>query len=262
MSTILVIDDERLLCDLFQEVLRRQGLDVFTAYSGREGIAAYRRHRPRFTILDLHLPDMKGTEVLRQIREMDPNSAIMVMTGAASDQLEREARELGITDFLTKGLEVDVFIDAVRRAMHEAPRPASAQPVFRKDPSILVVDDEPQIRDLLTQYLSSRHYRVQAAQDGPAALTSVDMEPPDLVVLDMHMPGMTGIELFRKLRARHYTGGIMMLTSSQDENLIKEARDLGALDIVGKPADLERIELAIQVSLILSAVEHGDRVVT
>lgn len=252
MATILVIDDERMLCDLLQEVLRRQGHEVFTAYSGREGVAAYRRHRPRFTLLDLHLPDMNGIEVLRQIRERDPKGAVIVLTGAASDHLEREARELGITDFLIKGLALDVLIGAVQRAMNEPLSPAGARSVLQGGRSILVVDDEPQIRDLLTKYLTPKHYRVHAAQDGPAALALVDLERPDLVVLDMYMPGMNGVAVFRRLRAKHYTGGIMMLTSSQDENLLKEALDLGALDIVGKPADLERIELAIQVSLTLS----------
>lgn len=252
MVTILVIDDERMLCDLLQEVLRRHGHEVFTAYSGREGVVAYRRQCPRFTLLDLHLPDMNGIEVLKQIRESDPNGAVMILTGAASDRLEQEARELGITDFLIKGLALDVLVGAVQRAMNEPLSPTGARSALQEGRSILVVDDEPQIRDLLTKYLTQKHYRVHAAQDGPAALALVDLERPDLVVLDMYMPGMNGVEVFRKLRSKNYRGGIMMLTSSQDENLLKEALDLGSLDIVGKPADLERIELAIQVSLILA----------
>ena len=60
MATILVIDDERLLCDLLQEMLRRQGHEVFTAYSGREGVESYKRQRPQVTLLDLHLPDING----------------------------------------------------------------------------------------------------------------------------------------------------------------------------------------------------------
>ena len=252
MATILVIDDERMLCDLFQEVLRRQGHEVFTAYSGREGVTAYRQQRPRFTLLDLHLPDMSGIEVLRQIREIDPKGAVMILTGAASDCLEAEARGWGVTDFLIKGLSLDVIVGAVQRATNIPLSPTGASSGSREERSILVVDDEPQIRDLLTKYLTQKHYRVHAAQDGPAALALVDLERPDLVVLDMNMPGMNGVAVLRKLRDKNFAGGVMMLTSSQDENLLKEALDLGALDIVGKPADLERIELAIQVSLILT----------
>ena len=92
MATIPVIDDERMLCDLLRELLRRQGHEVYTAFSGREGIETFRQQRPRFTLLDLHLPDMNGIEVLREIREIDQKGSVMILTGAASDKLERQAR--------------------------------------------------------------------------------------------------------------------------------------------------------------------------
>src|SRR5207244_4322635 len=76
-------------------------------------------------------------------------------------------------------------------------------------------------------------------------------ERPHLIVLDINMPGMNGVEVLRKLRAKNYDGGVMVLTGVQDEKLLNEALNLGYIDIVGKPADLERIRLAIEVSLIL-----------
>ncbi len=61
MATILIIDDERLLCDLLQNCLREHGHEVFTAYNGHEGVASFRQRRPRFTLLDLNLPDINGS---------------------------------------------------------------------------------------------------------------------------------------------------------------------------------------------------------
>jgi DNA-binding response OmpR family regulator len=87
MATIVVIDDEHLLCDLLENSLRQHGHKVFTAYTGREGIASFRQHRPRFTLLDLNLPDINGIEVLKEIREIDPQSAVIILTGRATDQL-------------------------------------------------------------------------------------------------------------------------------------------------------------------------------
>jgi DNA-binding response OmpR family regulator len=257
MAKLLVIDDERMLCDLLQEMLRRHGHEVFTAYSGQAGLQAFHQHRPQFTLLDLHLPDMSGIEVLRRIRERNSKAAVMILTGAASDKLERQARDLGITDFLIKGLSPDVLIGAVERALQPAALSPSAGPggrAFRASPgeSILVVDDERQICELLKKYLEQQGYRVHTAQDGPSALALAEMERPQMIVLDINMPGMNGVDVLRQLRARNYQGGVMMLTGSQDETLLKEALDLGSLDIVGKPADLERIELAIQVSLIMA----------
>ena len=254
MATILVVDDERLLCDLLQETLRRQGHEVFTAYSGREALELHRRWRPHFTLLDLHLPDMNGIEVLRRIRESDPEAAVMILTGSASDKLERQAQELGVTDFLIKGLSLEVLAGAVALALRPLSDEDSAglPAGMRNGDSILIVDDEPQICDMLAKFLTLRGFRVQTAQDGPAAIALADLERPDLIVLDMHMPGMNGVAVLRRLRAKKYEGGVMMLTASKDEALLKEALDLGSIDIVGKPADLERIGLAIEVSLILT----------
>ncbi len=262
MATILVIDDERLLCDLLQGALSRHGHEVSTAYSGREGITSFRDRRPRFTLLDLSLPDINGIEVLKQIRQIDPQSAVIILTGSASDQLERQARELGITDFLIKELSFDVLIGAVRRAMQApgkpaghprtAAGPAGAPATLQEEHSILIVDDEAQIRDMLTQYLSQHNYRVLSAHDGQTGLALAERERPHLIILDINMPGMNGVEVLRKLRTKHYAGGVIMLTGVQDEKLLKEALRLGSIDIVGKPADLERIRLAIEVSLILS----------
>jgi len=262
MATILIIDDERLLCDLLQNLLREHGHEVFTAYNGHEGVASFRQRRPRFTLLDLNLPDINGIEVLKRIRQIDPQSAVIILTGCATEQLERQARDLGITDFLIKDLSFDVLLGAVQRAMKEPAMPADspktpAGPVdvpatLKEEHSILIVDDEQQLCDILTQYLSRHGYRALSAQDGLTALSLVEQEQPHLIVLDINMPGMNGVEVLRKLRARHYEGGVMMLTGVRDENLLKEALELGSIDIVGKPADIERIRLAIEVSLILS----------
>jgi DNA-binding response OmpR family regulator len=254
MATILIIDDERMLCDLLQEMLRRHGHEVFTAYSGHEGLAIHKERRPHFTLLDLHLPDMNGIEALKRIRESDPKAAVMILTGGASDKLERQAQELGVTDFLIKGLSPDVLMSAVTRAVQPQAQSQThpLPPEKQNGASILVVDDEPPIRDLLTKFLSSRGFHVHAAQDGPTALALAERERPKLIVLDIHMPGMTGVEVLRKLRAKKYAGGVMMLTGCEDHALLKEALDLGSLDIIGKPFDLERVALAIQVSLILT----------
>ncbi len=259
MATILVIDDERLLCDLLQNLLREHGHEVFTAYNGREGVTSFRQRRPRFTLLDLNLPDINGIEVLKEIREIDPQSAVIILTGCATDQLEKQARDMGITDFLIKDLAFDVLIGTVERAMQEPGTPAGSPAAsvgvpltLREKHSILIVDDDSQMRDMLTQYLSKQGYHVLSAQDGLAAVSLAERERPHLIVLDINMPGMNGVEVLRKLRAKNYDGGVMVLTGVQDEKLLNEALNLGSIDIVGKPADLERIRLAIEVSLILS----------
>lgn len=274
MATILIVDDERLICDLLRAVLSRQGHEIITASNGKEGLELFKQHKPRFTLLDLRMPEMNGIEVLKHIRAIDPKAAVMILTAWGSDALEQQARQLGVMDFLSKGLALDVLVAAMERALpHPAHAPAAA-PAASPSPaaaapgaaspssqaamdSILVVDDETQICELLQRFLSLRGYRVRAVPDGPQALAAVEQEVPQLVVLDMNMPGMNGVEVLRKLRAKKYGGGVILLTTGQDDKLLQEALDLGSVDVMGKPVDLERLSLAIQVGCILTEQQRG-----
>jgi len=100
--------------------------------------------------------------------------------------------------------------------------------------------------------LTLHGYRVRTAQDGPSALAVAGQDPPQLVILDVYMPGMDGVEVFRRLRAQGYQGGIVTLTASQDRQLLQKMLELGSVDVIGKPVDLNRLALVVQVALVLS----------
>jgi DNA-binding response OmpR family regulator len=256
MGKILVVDDERMICDLLQAVFSRHNHQVFTATSGKEGLELFRQHRPGVVLLDLHMPEMDGIQVLKQIRAIDSQASVMVLTGRGTEALENQAREMGVTDFLKKGLSLEALVGAMDRVLKQparlSPEAAQAPAGSQEGALILVVDDEAMIRNLLAQFLTLRGYRVRTAQNGMEALTMVQQQPPDLVILDMYMPGMNGVEVLQKLRAAQYTGGVIALTASQDEKLLQRTLELGSVDVMGKPVDLDRLEMVIQVGLVVT----------
>jgi len=256
MATVLVIDDERMMCELLKAVLARHGHEIIMAFNGRDGIALFKQHRPRITLLDLVLPDINGIQVLQEIRAIDPHAPALMLTGQATEAMEAQARQMGILDFLRKGLSVDVLVRALEKALQPPVKPSQTRPTFEEtseDFSILVVDDDEQIRSLLLKFLSRRGYQVQTATNGPQALALVEQEPPNLIILDMYLPGMNGIEVLRKLQARPTKSDVLVLSSSQDDKLLQEAMELGAFDVMGKPPTLDAIELAIQLRQVISA---------
>ncbi len=101
---ILVVDDEDNIRTLVQTMLKQEGRQVVLAARGKEAIAVFKKERPNLTILDIDMPDIDGLTVLREIRAIDPQARVMVFTGGDSPSVEREARALGVTDFLRKGL--------------------------------------------------------------------------------------------------------------------------------------------------------------
>lgn len=110
---------------------------------------------------------------------------------------------------------------------------------------ILVVDDDPAIRNLISRYLSQQDYQVETASDGHSALERFEQFNPDLVVLDLNLPDTTGLALCREMQSRTSVF-ILMLTSEKDPKLgLKE----GADDFVTKPFDLEELNLRIKAIL-------------
>jgi len=264
MATILVVDDERLICDLLQLVLSRQGHEVLLASNDREALDLFAKRRPRLTIMDICMSGSGGIELLKQIHVKDPLAAVMILTRTVAETLKRQALDWGVTEFLSKGLSLDELMAAVDRAIkHQASAtPPSPPPLPRsggggqvgvqEQASILVVDDDPVVSDLLTDFLTQRGYRVRKAHDGPEALSSVQQAAPQLIVLDIYLPGMSGVAVLQELRARRYAGGVIVLSGSTEEKLLGAMLKMGAVELMPKPFDLERLALAVQVGLILS----------
>jgi len=270
MATILIVDDERVFCDLLKTVLGSHGHEVFTAYNGREALDLFSQHRPQFTLLDLRMPEMNGIEVLRQIRTIDAGAAVMILTAWGSDDLEKQARQLGVTDFLSKTLALDTVVASMERFLPppdqaESSSPSAEKPKEKRAPSkvlendrVLLIGSNTDASRYLKQFLAQRGFHIEVAHDGSAALQLVSKEMPRLIVLDMDLQGMGGPAIVRKLRAKKYTGVIIMLSSTEDETLVNLAIDMGSVDILGKPVDPERLVVALQVGMLLRVKEAGE----
>jgi two-component system, OmpR family, response regulator len=102
---------------------------------------------------------------------------------------------------------------------------------------ILVADDDRDIRDLVTFKLGQAGYKIQAVSDGTAALAAIEADPPDLAVLDMMMPGLSGIDVLRKIRDAERTRGVrvIMLTARSRDADVDAGFATGADDYIIKP---------------------------
>ena len=255
MVKLLVIDDDRMNCDLLQAVFTRHGYDVRSATSGLEGLNLFRQHNPRVTILDLRMPEMDGLTVLKEIRAIDPQAPVIILGGGATEVQENQARALRVTDFVRKGLSLDVLVEGVNRVVQQ---PARKQEVAAPQPgpavdtgeTVLIVDDEQLVRDLLVQFLSLRGYRTIGVKDGMQALSMADQAPPDLILLDLMLPGMSGVEVLRRLREKHFSGAVIIVTGTYDEELLEEAWSLRPQEVISKPIDLEKLLAIIQLVLV------------
>jgi DNA-binding response OmpR family regulator len=119
---------------------------------------------------------------------------------------------------------------------------------------ILVVEDEPSIGRLLKDFLAKLGFETRFAASGREAVAAIEKSPPDLVLLDLYLPHLNGVQVLEKLRHRWPSGlpfGVLVLTGSREEPLLEQALDLGATDVLLKPFNLTQLEIALRVQLVL-----------
>jgi two-component system KDP operon response regulator KdpE len=124
---------------------------------------------------------------------------------------------------------------------------------------ILIVDDEPPIRRLLRTALAAQDYRIDEAADGESALDFLKRNPADLVILDLGLPGMDGLEVIRRLRGEGNATPIIILSSRDDEAGKVAALDLGADDYVAKPFGMEELSARIRAALRHRLQKEGEK---
>ena len=124
---------------------------------------------------------------------------------------------------------------------------------------VLIVDDEPPIRRFLRTALSAQEYRVEEAGDGETALDFLQRNPVDLIVLDLGLPGMDGLEVLRRLRGQGAATPVIILSSRDDEAGKVAALDLGADDYVSKPFGVEELSARIRAALRHRLQQDGEK---
>ena len=124
-------------------------------------------------------------------------------------------------------------------------------PLVEKGTRVLVVDDEPSVRDVLSRFLSDRGYLVDVAEDGQEALALIRTDAPDIILLDLKMPRLGGIELLRIVRDEGVGVAVFTISGHADEDTARESLRLGAADFINKPFDLEYLETSLLAKLIL-----------
>jgi CheY-like chemotaxis protein len=126
----------------------------------------------------------------------------------------------------------------------------SLKPTEEKSLKVLTVDDDPGVRELIEDFLKARGYDVYAVGSGEAALEEIRRDRPDLLILDLMMPGMNGMEVLRRLREEGEELPVIVATAVTEEEVGRAALRQGARDYVTKPIDLAYLERSIAALLL------------
>jgi CheY-like chemotaxis protein len=200
---ILVIDDELDARTLLTDMLEEFGCRVLAARSGEEGLRMAREYRPRLITVDLMMPSLHGTDVVRAIKG-DPALRSIPVIVVSVVAAENRGQILGEVDVLEKPIQRDELLAVIQR---------NISPVR---PRILVVDDEDDARHLMVTEMRD-DAEVDTARNGQEALAKLDQADFDLVLLDLMMPVMDGMKFLDALRAhpRHRHISVVVVTAKE-----------------------------------------------
>ena len=129
-------------------------------------------------------------------------------------------------------------------------------------PTILVVDDEPSLRRLLSFTLARRGFRVALAETGEQAVEMIELDPPDICLLDVMLPGIDGLEVLRRARRLVPDLPVIMMTAFGTVERAVEAMKLGAHDFIAKPFDMDRLDIAVKNALSMGRLSRQVRRLT
>ena len=239
-ETILVVEDQQDVREFAAEALRQYGYHVVEAASAREAVelclsgAAF-----DLVLTGVAVPGTGDLALVEQLTKLQPGLKSLLMTGLSADAIAQRERPASSVQ-ISKPFSPEALAGKVRQAL--GPPPAAAR--------ILVVDDEPGVRLFLRTVLENAHYEVLEASNGKEALTQTADHRVQLVITDLVMPELEGIETIQALRRSLPEVPIIAMSGAFEGQFLRVAKAMGAKAILTKPLDPEL--LLAQVAEVLA----------
>ena len=243
---ILVIEDDERFASILRDLAHELGFQCVVATTASAGLAAATRYRPGAILLDMHLPDQSGLSVLDMLKHNPDTRHIPVHVVSGKDYVQ-EALELGAIGYALKPVKREQLVEAFELMA------AKLSQSLRR---VLVVEDDPRQREGLVQLLGAGDVRVTAVASAAAALAEMAKLSFDCVVIDLHLPEVSGYQLLEQMAMQEevsfppvivYTGRV--LSAEEEQQLRRYSRSI----IIKDARSPER--LLDEVTLFLHQVE-------
>ena len=258
----LVVDDDFNTCDSVAKLLTRVGMRAEWTLSGREAVLRARQSIElgdpcRAYIIDWRLPDMNGIEVTRQIRSLNDDTPIIILTAYDWSDIEGEAKAAGVTAFCSKPMFLsdlrDTLLTAIGHTQTAAQDILPGKNADFRGRHILLVEDNELNREIAVAILHEYGFLVDTAENGAVAVEKIRTSDPgryDLVLMDVQMPVMDGCTATQRIRAlkdpARAAVPIVAMTANVFEEERKRAFDCGMNGFLSKPIVIEELVDALK----------------
>ena len=232
---MLVVEDDEAIREAVAELLEHAGYAVQQAKDGLDALEHFEHHAPDAIVLDLMLPRLSGWEFLERSRTAREHSSVPVLILSALDAQPHRLGTSGASAWLTKPVEAEHLLKTIAELLTE------------RAPRVLVIDDEPIIRELLVEHIGDEGYIVDSARTIAQARAYMRLRRPDLIVLDLMLPGNTGWDFLRERQADPLLTAIpVVVISAAPRERLDLATELGADALLSKPFDLGEVTALVR----------------
>jgi PAS domain S-box-containing protein len=265
LQRVLIVEDSASAAEQITRYLRELGIETLLYQPGEDIVQWVLQTRPDLIVLDILLPDVSGWDMLTALKANPQTWTVPVLIISVVDEPDR-GLTMGAARYLVKPVSRQQFQAALRSifplARFEqpekpapsapAPAPSAGPPVALPTPPatplILLAEDNEDNISMISEYLFTKGYRVEIARNGKEALDVVQHEPPDLILMDVQMPGMDGLEATRRLRANPEmsTIPIIALTALAMPGDRERCLQAGATEYMSKPVSIKNLTRMIQ----------------
>lgn len=251
MNKILIIEDEEVLLGVLQKKLIQEGYEVAIALDGEEGLNKMRQSKPDLILLDIVMPKKDGFEVLNEMNQDETLKVIPVVVISNSGQPVEIDRilKLGVKDYLIKAeFDIDEIVVKIKKIIgqsgviseNESDSQKKSGSESKKDRSlgetVLIIEDDKFLRELVSKKMQSKGYKIIEASDSDEAFEKLKEVKPDLILLDLILPGVHGFQILQQLKKDPKTKPIpvIILTNLGQRDEVEQGINLGAEDFLIK----------------------------
>jgi DNA-binding NtrC family response regulator len=229
---ILLVDDNEEFLDSTRDVLDNEGYDIVTATSGEEGIELAGAQTFDVVLMDIKMPGMNGVESFLEMKRRNPKVKVIMVTAYSVEDLMRQALDEGVLAVLNKPLGMDRLFRTIEDAKRD-----------RKGGLVLAVDDDKEICNNFVDILGERGYEVTAAYDGEEAVTKAKTNIFDILLLDMNLPILNGLEVYRSIKTiqPNIVAIIVSGYGQEMDSLIMQALNENAHTFLRKPVNMGQL---------------------
>lgn len=241
-TKILIVDDSAVVRKSLIKLLEEMGAQVTAAEDGEQGLEAALTNQFDLIITDVEMPKMGGYTLCLKLKNTPSTRGIpiIILSTQDSDEAIERGFQAGATAYISKSEAMSQLKKTIGEVLDKSS--------FKQERTILVVDDSKTIRFLVEKGLSEAGFHVLTATNGKEALEMINIKEPDLILSDINMPEMNGIDFCKEVKADKDWAAVpfVVMSSHSERSLVRGMIDQGATTYIVKPFNLEQLVVTIE----------------